>query len=254
MCGRKLSKYYAEREPPVQAGECAEIFQKIMEWNDLAVCDVEGWTLLLRAEDAASYSTLAARAAGGLINMAVNAERYSSLRKTLCALTPSGAQPSSRSPLMMACETSFRDLSNHYVARMLLAQRADVNEPLGAGTVKGIKTPLLLAAGCGLGEVIKVLMEFNCDKNAKDEAGRGAWELACGTSRNNVATTLLDKYNCPRTAVTPPPKCNRTKHVNESKSIRRNLTVRPRRALSRRGQQSMQKSCDGARHLEQSFR
>ena len=96
--GRKLSKYYAEREPPIRTSECAEIFQKIMEWNDLTVCDVEGWTLLLRAEDAASYSTLAARAAGGLINMAVNAERYSSLRQTLFALTPSGAQQHPRPP------------------------------------------------------------------------------------------------------------------------------------------------------------
>ena len=150
------------------------------ETQDTREVDDQGWSGLIHAANASQYCLRAALAARALAQTSdVN------LRTT-------GAQPPQQAALHFACSGSDTSFQRVYVVEALLEARAQ----LEAATPKGA-TPLLLAASSGLTDICRVLLAAGADRSAKNKKGKGALELARGSSR--TAGSLLGQWGCPET-------------------------------------------------------
>ena len=160
------------------------------ETQDTREVDDQGWSGLIHAANASQYCLRAALAAQALAYTSdVN-------------LLTTGAQPNQQAALHFACSGSDTSFQRVYVVEALLEARAQ----LEAATPKGA-TPLLLAASSGLTDICRVLLAAGADRSAKNKKGKGALELARGSSR--TAGSLLGQWGCPEThgENSPSPAC-----------------------------------------------
>ena len=158
--------------------------------QDTHTVDEHGWSGLIHAANASQYCWRAGFAARALAPTSeVN------LRTT-------GAYPPQQAALHFACSGSDTSFQRVYVVEALLEARAQ----LEAATPKGA-TPLLLAASSGLTDICSVLLAAGADRSAKNNKGKGALELARGSSR--TAGSLLGQWGCPEThgENSPSPAC-----------------------------------------------
>ena len=176
--------------PHARAYVCAYARAYGGETQDTREVDDQGWSGLIHAANASQYCLRAALAARALAQTSdVN------LRTT-------GAQPPQQAALHFACSGSDTSFQRVYVVEALLEARAQ----LEAATPKGA-TPLLLAASSGLTDICRVLLAAGADRSAKNKKGKGALELARGSSR--TAGSLLGQWGCPEThgENSPSPAC-----------------------------------------------
>ena len=190
--------------PHARAYVCAYARACGGETQDAREVDDQGWSGLIHAANASQYCLRAALAARALAQTSdVN------LRTT-------GAQPPQQAALHFACSGSDTSFQRVYVVEALLEARAQ----LEAATPKGA-TPLLLAASSGLTDICRVLLEYGADRSAKNKKGKGALELARGSSRS--VRSLLGKWGCGETdgekspSPAGPPSCCKQARYCESK-------------------------------------
>ena len=152
--------------------------------------DEQGWSGLHHAVNASQYSRRAGYAARALAPQSnVN-------------LLTTGTQPPRHSPMHFACSGSDTSLSRVEVVKALIDARAQLEAATPNGT-----TPLLLAASSGLTDICRVLLAAGADRSAKNKKGKGALELARGSSR--TVGSLLGQWGCPEThgENSPSPAC-----------------------------------------------
>ena len=89
------------------------------------------------------------------------------------ALKTTGSQPKGYTALHFLCDGSSKHFSNASHVAALLRYKA----PIEARDANG-NTPFLLAVGTGLTDVARILIQNECDMEATNARGMGAWQRA----------------------------------------------------------------------------
>ena len=162
--------------------------------QDTDTLDSEGWSALHHALDSSSFSARAALAARDL------AQRTP---PRIINTGTTGSQPSGYTCLHFACDGSDRSFKRVELAGLLLDRRAN----LEAREQKG-NTPLLLASGAGIADVVELLLRRRADVTAVNHRGVGALQKALNHSTDVRA--ILERAGAPRTEVGGPLRRKRT--------------------------------------------
>jgi ankyrin repeat protein len=132
-------------------------------------CDINGWNPLHHAIDSCTFSERAYLAAQGLVaKMPMH---------SINALT-TGERPESSSCLHLCCAGSDKSFALGQLAKLLIYYKADV-----AARTKNGNTPVLLAAGSGCTDVVKILLTARADINDRNTVSKkGLIASACNSS------------------------------------------------------------------------
>ena len=139
---------------------------------------------LHHAVDASSYSWRAFDAAVSLVE--VTAVDVINTHTT-------GSQPRGYTCLHFACDGSDKTFGRANLASALIAKKADME----ATDAKG-NTPLLLATGAGLVDVVKVLIGAGADVTVQNNNGTGVWQKASRSS-SSLKKALSQEPKVPKT-------------------------------------------------------
>jgi hypothetical protein len=126
---------------------------------------MHGWTALIHAVWASTFSWRAIRAARALAPL------------SNVAVKTAGKFPPGRTALHLACESSDKMLGKSTVVRALLDAQAALEDK----TPKGL-TPLLCAAASGQTNICRMLLHRRADISATNEKGKGALQLAAAAA------------------------------------------------------------------------
>ena len=187
VAGRKPSA--AVEESPLGPEE--EAYDGTLAWVDWWLrlgkfptpdsVDSKGWLPLHHAADATTYSQRAMRVALPLV-----------CETTDVNLVTKSGRPTGYTPLHMACFGSDREFRRIWLVAALLERRAEIEKRDASGN-----TPLLKAAGTGVTDVVKLLIEKTADIHVRNNRGVGALEMAKGSSSHTGAA--LEAAGCTMT-------------------------------------------------------
>ena len=107
-------------------------------------------------------------------------------------MATTGTRPPQKTALHLACDGSDVTYSRHRIVAELLTARADME----ARDPKG-NTPFLMAAGVGITNVVKLLIESGADRHVTNHKGQGALQKARGHSTD--VKRLLIHHGCRET-------------------------------------------------------
>ena len=131
--------------------------------------DKHGWLALHYAIQCMVFWSKAVCVIRGLVDM-MDEER-------LRAKIPPEARCPGYSALHLCAHGSDKNRERWRVAELLIRRRCEVN-----GLDANQRTPLLLAAGTGVVDVAKVLVEARADLTARDKNGKNAMDKAVASS------------------------------------------------------------------------
>ena len=147
VAGRKPSAAVEESplRPEEEAGTCAWVgwWLRLGKFPTPDSVDSKGWLPLHHAVDATTYSQRAMRVALRLVCVTTDVN-----------LVTTSGRPTGYTPLHMACFGSDREFRRTTLVAALLKRRADIEKRDASGN-----TPLLKAAGTGVTDVVKLLIE-----------------------------------------------------------------------------------------------
>ena len=138
--------------------------------------------------------------------MKLKMEKALSLRTT-------GSQPNGYTALHLACDGQSRNCDNLRLVEALLTRRANIECKDSSGN-----TPLLRAAGQGLGTVCELLIAMGADVTATDDRGAGAAQKA---QTPLLKRKLVEVFKCPVTHVKPREKQRNRGGDSASRTVRR---------------------------------
>ncbi len=144
-----------------------EWWMKMGGWRAIDQVDDNGWTPLHHALDSMTFSERAGHVARALINDGPN----------VVHVATTGSQPNKYTPLHFACDGSDLVFGSAGVVAMLLDAESDIEARGGKEN-----TPLLIAAGAGLTDVCKVLVQRGADICATNYQKKSCWQKARGSS------------------------------------------------------------------------
>ena len=164
--------------------------------------DTDGWTPLIHAVNASSYSRRAAEAAIFLLINSPFMESSGrrgqpSVAHKVVNMATTGARPPGKTALLFACSGSDALFRSQSTVFALLTARADIEARDQNGN-----TPFLLAAACGITDVVKLLIENRADLHVTNDAGKGALQLARHCSSD--VRGLLEHHGCVNTHANAP--------------------------------------------------
>ena len=130
--------------------------------------DKNGWSPLHHAIDSTTFSCRAVQATWALIPL---------VPKEIINHQTTGNRPKGCSCLHLACDSSDRGYERRAIVQELIKAEADLE-------LKDPKdnTPLLLASGCSLTDICRVLVDAGADVNVKNYLGKSCWQKPGGSS------------------------------------------------------------------------
>ena len=171
--------------------------------EDVKTVDSAGWSALHHAIDSSSWTARAQKAAECLAK-----------RTPIDILNTktSGSQPCGYSCLHFACDGSDRDFLRRDLAQKLIEAKAELESRDSKGN-----TPLLLASGTGVSDLVKLLIASNAHVGATNNNGCGALQKALGHSLH--VANILRRAGAPSTNRQGPWPRGRTSFMSVHVSI-----------------------------------
>ena len=189
-----------EEEEVEGDGDTYSWFRRPQEFSDV---DTDGWTPLIHAVNASSYSVRAQEAAIFLLINSPFMESSGrrgqpSVAHKVVNMATTGARPPGKTALLFACSGSDVSYMSHRIVAALLTARADIEARDSNGN-----TPFLLAAASGITDVVELLINRRADLHVTNHAGKGALQLARKCSSD--VRGLLEHHGCSDTHANAPP-------------------------------------------------
>ena len=163
--------------------------------------DAAGWSACHCAIDASSYSWRAHRAAMALIPITPLAVLNSPI---------TGQHALGSTCLHLACDGSDVSLRRNGLARQLLDRGVNLEAKQGVGS-----TPLLLACGAGVADVVRTLVHAGADVHTTNNRGLTTLQAATCCSR----TSRAEVVEFVQSWVTWVPSCRQRSSAHSSESL-----------------------------------
>ena len=186
----------------------------------------DGWSAAHHCFDGSSYSQRLYLAANHMVDI---------VPLRILDSPTTGHQPEGWTCLHFASDGSDRMLRRADLVRKLLGKMANIEARTASG-----QTPLLLATGTGVVDVVEVLLHARADHNATTyESGMGVFQKANGHSDSMVAVLLKHGINRPSESVNAVRRRTEDSDVRQARWVTSMLKCKGKGKGSRKGGRRM---------------